>query len=341
MAKFSRKSTWEAHGVAISIVIFAAGLGVGWAGAHFFGQQNPLAPSDQTVRETGRYALVSPLLLCGNDVNGGTLQQYKPLKTTLQNIIDAAEKDGSATDVSVYFRGGQNIWLGINENDSYAAASLLKVPLMIAYLKEAETTPGSMSRTLTYDGTADLNAAETFKPAHPLKPGTYTIDQLMTAMIVDSDNNALNLLFDNIDQKTLVDVFTDLGLSVPGNNPANVTDISAKQYSYFFRILTNATYLTPEDSEKALELLTQSDFEYGLRAGTPANTTIADKFGERTVFTQTGSVVERDLHDCGIVYDPAQHYLLCVMTRGTDYTKLEGIIQSIAQAVYTEENTAK
>jgi len=68
-------------------------------------------------------------------------------------------------------------------------------------------------------------------------------------------------------------------------------------------VLYNATYLDRDLSEKALELLANSNFKLGLRAGVSPTVTVADKYGERTAFDPQGNVQYRELHDCGIVYD--------------------------------------
>ena len=45
--------------------------------------------------------------------------------------------------------------------------------------------------------------------------------------------------------------------------------ISAKDYSMFFKILFNAAYLTIDNSEFATEMLKEGDFKEGLLSGLP------------------------------------------------------------------------
>jgi hypothetical protein len=44
---------------------------------------------------------------------------------------------------------------------------------------------------------------------------------------------------------------------------------------------------------------------------------------------------ERQLHDCGIVYAPGKPYLICIMTRGSDFKRLSPVIAQISKQVYT------
>ena len=166
---------------------------------------------------------------------------------------------------------------------------------------------------------------------------SYTIDELIRAMIVYSDNNATRLLHDNINPALLLRVYNDLGVSI---SDAESTDdfMTAGQYTYFFRVLYNATYLNRALSEKALELLSESDFVQGIEAGVPATTIVTHKFGERSIADTHGAISARELHDCGVVYYPLHPYLLCVMTRGSDFEKLAGVIQDISHLVWTDRD---
>jgi beta-lactamase class A len=310
---------------------FFIGIGAHYALDGFF----PASPTSlSAVRETGTYKLTAPLLWCAAD--RPSLKEDTRLQASVQSIVTQKASQGEASDVSVYYRNLSNgEWFGINENASYNPASLLKVPIMMAYLREGESDPSLLKKVLTYDGSFDGNANEVFRSQNDIQPGQYTIDSLLTAMIVNSDNNAMALLSNNIDPATLKNVYTDLGLQVPTDPSA--ASISPKEYSNFFRLLYNATYLTPEFSEKALELLAGPDFPQGIQATVPSSVAVANKFGERTVVTPQGAVLDRELHDCGIVYAPKGPYILCVMTRGKDFQQLVDVIQSISRFIYAAQ----
>ncbi len=320
--------------IVIPLLTFGAGFFLGW------GVMQHIVPptgtiTDKGVRLQGKYDLVSPVLLCST-TEGKDLGPYRDLQNKLTSTVAASEKNGAVSNVSIYFRDFKGAWLDINDAEQYSPASLLKVPLMIAYFKEAEDNPSLLSQKFTYSGTVDDNKAESLKSPSDLLPGSYTVEQLIHAMIAYSDNNATSILFKNVDQNFLTEVYTDLGLNLKPNDPAAAENITAKQYAYFFRILYNATYLTPEDSEKALEILTAVDFPQGLSSAVPAGIKVANKFGERTFYTPQGTLLSRELHDCGIIYGPDKPYLLCIMTRGGDFDQLASVIQKIGKIVYDE-----
>jgi len=280
----------------------------------------------------GGYSYINPLLSC--DINEDTPDpNYSSLQQELAAHINAAKARGDITRASVYVRDmNSGNWTGVNVNDLFIPASLLKVPLMIAYLRESEEQRGLLDTSYTLSS-KDNNAGEYFKPAQPLElGGTYTINQLLAAMIVQSDNNAEEVLNDHVSTTTLNDVYNNFG--IPAAADGSVADMSTSEYMRLFRILYNATYLHRTDSQTALKWLADSDFPQGAVHGLPAGTIFSNKFGERTLLNADGSVQKRDLADCGIVYYPQAPYGVCVMTEGNDFDALANVIADLSKTVY-------
>ncbi len=283
------------------------------------------------------YKFVSPLLLCGISETK-TSVEYSALRKKVDEIIASKKIDSKVTNVSVYFRDlTAGRWMGINENDKYSPASLLKVPTMIALYKFAEENPKFLDKRVVFDDGKDENINENFKPSHAIEPGkSYTIRELIGFMIKYSDNNARRLLHNNIDLSWVQEVYSDLGLGFV--NSTNAVDVmSAKQYSYFFRVLYNASYISKDFSEEALATLEKSDFSGGILAGVPKGVSVANKFGEREFVSGDNEISDtKELHDCGIVYTVGNPYLLCVMTKGKDFAALNDAIKAISGAVYAD-----
>ncbi|MBI4709590.1 MAG: serine hydrolase [Nitrospirae bacterium] len=207
----------------------------------------------------------------------------------------------------------------------------------MAYLKLAETRPGLLSKQVVFDrGMEDENLREYYKPLSAIEPGrSYTIEDLIYRMIVYSDNNAKHVLLSHIDGVSIVQPYLDMGLEVPGSKQLE-NFMSVQEYASFFRVLFNATYLNREMSEKALEILSQVEYDRGLHGGVPG-LTVAHKFGERIIDDPENPMHGfKQLHDCGIVYYPNKPYLLCVMTRGYEFKNMAGVISRISSMVYKE-----
>jgi hypothetical protein len=130
------------------------------------------------------------------------------------------------------------------------------------------------------------------------------------------------------DTQMLYHIYTDLGLATPPEIRGNGDVLNTHEYATFYRVLYNASYLNKDDSNKILELLSQTDFKYGISSGVPENIPISHKFGEHS------DANYKQLHDCGIIYYPKNPYILCVMTRGSNFDDLKDVIRTISKSVY-------
>jgi beta-lactamase class A len=321
--------------------VLLAGLGAGYF-LHGATTVPKILASVPIRAPDSNYPLINSLLGYDNAeaVNFGELTGFKD---ELTRFTDKQIEEGDADKISVYFRDLTNgQWVGVDYDELYTPASLLKVPIMLAYFHLAETTPGLLSQTLYFDGKSTLDDEQTIKPAETLKAGqSYAIDDLIRYMIVYSDNNAMQLLLKNIDPKEMSKLFTSMNILLPSTE--NTQDfISPKTYALFFRILYGSTYLGHRQSQKALDLLSKSTFKDGLVAGVPSDTVVAHKFGEyASVEPVSKTVTKRELHDCGIVYPSKGPYLLCVMTEGNDLGKQSTAIREISKMVYEQFIEAK
>ncbi len=167
----------------------------------------------------------------------------------------------------------------------------------------------------------------------------YTIEELLEAMIVDSDNVATILLEKQLELDKTKQVFSDFAVALPSNLQTSENFITAAEYASFLRVLYNSTYLNKESSEYALRLLAKTKFTDGIAAGIPTGIPISHKFGASEQSDGT-----KQLHDCGIIYDPeTKDYIVCIMTSGNDYQTMATAIGEVTAKVHTtmRRNTRK
>ncbi len=326
-----------------SIYLILAGLtllGIGFSIGHFTIQKKTNLTPAKPIRQANiTYKYIDPLLAYdfpkANDIT-----QYKVLSEKLEQLVTNAIQNKKAENISVYFKELQKgEWVGIHENDIYSPASLLKVPLMLAYLKIAESKPETLHQNVLIKATS-IDNVQNIKPTEHIEQGkTYTVADLIKYMIAYSDNDAAAALRSIIDAKDVEDAYTDLGLKYPRNELGD--SMTVKNYALYFRLLYNATYLDRDSSESALKILSETDFTQGLVAGVPNTIVVAHKFGERKI-EKTNNTIQQQLHDCGIVYVPNRPYVLCVMTKGSDLHTLTDILHDISKTTYEyEQNSIK
>lgn len=284
------------------------------------------------------FNFINKLLACRevSPINKGS---YKLFENELRTYFKEQTEKGVITTASVYFRDLSNgPTFGINEDDEFVSASLLKLPLAMTIYKLIEQSPEILSKEIVYDNPSEVLTQwfDTKKKDHHIEIGKpYPVRELVRYAVSYSDNYAtdvllglLNILYPN--KNILLQTFQDLGIIAPHDSLDN--NLSPKEYASLFRLLYNISYLDKNSSDEILKMLANSSFDKGLKAGVPKGITIAHKYGERGGLEKD----QKQLHDCGIVYYPENPYLICIMTRGYDFDKLAEVIKTVSHKMYAE-----
>ena len=319
----------------LAVALCGIGIGIGAERAvNAYSIYKKSVPDSEFFKETrsqeaeNKFSFINPLI--GFETPE---VEYKNLEEKINTLITQPDIAEKITNISIYFGNletGQ--WVGINENEAYDPASLLKVPLMMAYFKFAEQQPDLLNTPIYYGDKEIKTLSQTVgadQSTRLVKGHSYLADDLIREMIVHSDNVALYLLANHLPKRDLDNLYTDLGIGI---GTVSEYTISAKTYSLFFRTLYNATLLSRESSEKALTILSKAEFTKALAAGVPEGIDVAHKFGIFDTI-KNGRTISTELHDCGIIYTSSP-YLLCVMTKGNSTDQLTDVISKISELVY-------
>ncbi len=283
--------------------------------------------------DTGQYKFIKPLLNSGYGNEEETLKWF-PAERKLKNLVEDVVAERPDIKVGVFFLNLNNSgWFSINAADTFIPASLLKLPMLISYYKLQETEKDLLDQKITYQG-KNFNRVKNLGNGTIVPGQTYTVKELMKEMIINSDNNALQLLY-KYRQDSLKSIFTDMKISLPATDGeiAEKDFVTTRDIGRFLLVLYNASYLSRENSEEALTILSQAVFKDGIVAGVPSNIVVSHKFGERELI-ETGRKKKIELHDCGIVYHPNIPYIVCIMTKGGDLNSEKLQIQKISKIIY-------
>ncbi|MCX6291447.1 MAG: class A beta-lactamase-related serine hydrolase [Bacteroidetes bacterium] len=279
------------------------------------------------------FKLTHPLLLSDLPSENPELNS---VKEKINQVISAGKTSGILTGASVYFRNlNDGSWFEINGSNVFNPASLMKVPLMISILRQSITNPSFLDKKIFFEKHFPGNYDQNIKDFRLQENKYYSIRELLKFMISYSDNDAMSLIVQNIDENVYNKLFSDLGIQAPP--PLFSTKgveyfMNIMNYSKFFRILYNSAYLSDDYSEFGLELLTKSTYKDGFLKKINPGIQVAHKFGERILNT------ERQLHEVGIFYSGNKPYLLGVMTSGKDLGQLSNVLGDISEVVFTETN---
>jgi beta-lactamase class A len=189
-----------------------------------------------------------------------------------------------------------------NSTNIYYAASLYKLPIGVAALKQIQEDKLSLDTKMQYlpkhyaDGTGIINQSDY---------GTdYTVDQVLNALYKHSDNVAQEMLLDllDVDSKNVSNAFPSQGTT----DYYHLNKSSAKEIGDYISYIFTSNYLTDESKTYLINVMKDTEFDY-LLADT-LNSPFSNKIG------LYGGII----HDCG--YIASSNLVVCLMSENTDPT---------------------
>ena len=258
--------------------------------------------------------------------------RYNSLKEKLNQVISLSKSSKGLMDISIYYRNlNDGQWFEINGSQEYNPASLIKVAFLIAMLKQSITQPGVLDKKVFFSKHFDKSNTPNILDFKLGENKYYTIKQLLNYMVVNSDNDAAELIRQNVKPEVVIKVFSDLGIPRPPTKDEEYF-INVIDYCKLFRVLFNASYLGSNQSEVALELLSKCTYKDGLLKDLHITFPVAHKFGERIINDI------QQLHETGLFYNDQKPYLLGVMSSGHSMKELSLILSEVSQIIYQESS---
>jgi beta-lactamase class A len=286
-------------------------------------QKECASPINYRMKE---FTFTNPLLL--SDI-GDESTKLQPLKQEINLLIEAKKRAGELSSAAVHVINLNDAeWISINDGERFNPGTLFKVPVLMILLRQSEKNPELMNKKLFLDQNTQAQK-QTFIDKHIETGKYYSIRELISHMIVESDNYATHLLNQYVNIKELNAFFDGIGLPTAPAFTEKYT-LSVKEYSRLLTVLYNASYLYNENADYALSLLAQSKFNEGITKFLPRNIKVAHKFGEAET---VASGDDRQFHETGIIYldEPV---LVNVMTKGKDVKVQANVIAEIGKLVY-------
>lgn len=265
-------------------------------------------------------AIVLFLLLCSSGCPAEDAIPAAALRQIEQRIA------ASHAEVGIAFRAldGKTEW-GYHPDESFHAASTMKIPVMIELFHQVKTGKVRLDDTVPIfnifisvadgslykldpndDSEADLYKAEGEK---------RTLRQLCDLMITVSSNLATNLLIQKLGVENIRTTVRALGadgmkvLRGVEDNKAYERGLNNTTTARALRVLMAAiaegAAVDADCSHQMIEILQRQHFNEGIPAGLPAGTRVAHKTGEITKIH----------HDAAIVFAP-RPFVLVILVRG-------------------------
>jgi beta-lactamase class A len=210
---------------------------------------------------------------------------------------------------------------GVREKETFEAASLNKLPVMLAMYQAAEN--GLVNLSTFYVLKEEDKIAGSGSLAGLPEGSKISYEELVQHMGHESDNTAFhitrNILGDDLIEKTM----DEFGLPrvLLTENEAAPYDIA-----YFYRDLLEAKKVSRETRDAILEFLTDTIYENWISRNIPVR--VAHKYG----------TLPHVKNDAGVVY-ANEPYILVVMSKGVVESEADIVIPEISSMIFDMENS--
>jgi len=249
-------------------------------------------------------------------------------KNAPQDIIDRSQKittdfKKNTNNLSgvyglfvIYLKSGYSF--GLSQDESFTAASLIKLPVMAAAFRESEKGSLNLETIYTLKDSDKIAGSGSlyYKPA-----GTkLSYRDLLMLMGKQSDNTAFGIM-----RKVVGDTKVNEVIKTIGMNSTSLEDnsTSPNDIGIFFKKLWEGKITSKDSADEILGFITETSFENWIVAGIPADVRVAHKYG-------------RELHvvnDAGIIYAD-NPFVLVILTKGVVEKEADSIFPSLAGLVY-------
>lgn len=157
---------------------------------------------------------------------------------------------------------------GYNENVQMVAAGCMKLPIAVSLIKAVENEKIDFLDKIRIDGKDKVYGTGII---HEFNEREYTVFELLVAMLIQSDNTAANKIIDIVGIDEINRDIKEMGLKNTvlnrkttderkgKNEVENIT--SALDLARIWRHLYNSTYLSPENSQMLIDILTRQQIK--------------------------------------------------------------------------------
>lgn len=285
----------------------------------FYSNRKVIDAANNFNEQVERYPLLSKRVL--NEYPQDLLINFLDLRKDLRKQVEPyGESFGFYFE---YLPTGTTI--GVNEKNEFHAASLFKVPVIMAYFRlkerlQIKNDPEVEIKPEDIDD--DFGTLYQKGPGHKIK-----ISEAIRLALEESDNTAARVVATNVQEKDFNDVYNGIDIELIADDEGAI--MTTKNYSSILKSLYFSAVLSKDSSQEILKYLSQSNFNDKLTAGIPTDIKVSHKIGD-FVDKKTG---EKAYMDCGIVYIPRRPYLLCMVSE-TEEAIADERMSNLSKTIY-------
>ena len=256
---------------------------------------------------------------------------YRRLENTIENIVEE-----SSANISVSFYDlDQGEGFSINGDKRVPSASMIKLLILLKALDECDKGKINLEDTINLDDHDKVDGSGILKELS--NNHKFSIRELLTLMIIVSDNTATNILIDLLGMEEINKIGNDLGLEktslerkmMDSNAREKGLDnfTSSNEILKLLKMIYDKDFVSEDFSDLALDILLRQKERQRLKRYLPEDLKIASKSGD----------LDNLENDGGIFFTENKNYILVVLVNQAKSNVLaKEIIGEISLKIYKE-----
>lgn len=256
---------------------------------------------------------------------------YRGLKNKIENIVEE-----SSANISVSFYDlDQGEGFSINGDEKVPSASMIKLLIMLKVLDLCDKGKINLEDTIRLDDYEKVDGSGILKELN--SNHKFSIRELLTLMIIVSDNTATNILIDLLGMEEINKIGHDLGLEkttlerkmMDSNAREKGLDnfTSSNEILKLLKMIYEKEFVSEDYSKLALDILLRQQERQRLQRYLPEDLKIASKSGD----------LDNLENDGGIFFTENKNYILVVLVNRAESNVLaKEIIGEISLKIYKE-----
>lgn len=319
------------YGVRLLIV----GVGIGAIAGTVLSILDPASRQTETPIQTNSTKTTTPGDRRPSQINTNNpalLPLHQEIPTLKAQITALITKNPQLQPGLMFIDLDTGAYVGIEENASFAAASTIKIPVLVAFFQDVDAGKIRLDELLTIkpevigSGSGEMQ----YK-----KPGTqFTALETITKMITISDNTATNMIVARLGGiQALNQRFTQWGLTstvihnaLPDLEGTNTT--SPKDMAMLMAMVNQGNGISARSRDRLIDIMQHTVNNSLLPKGLGTGATIAHKTGD------IGAMIG----DIGLIDMPnGKRYIAAIMVkRPHNNSRAPELIRQISRAVYQQ-----
>lgn len=262
------------------------------------------------------------------------------LKQLTERIASITEMTGGTWGISLFDIDTKETW-EVNEHLPFYAASVIKIPIMIAVFAASLREEIKLSSTMMLKREDIVGGSGVLQH---MTPGTvFTIYDLVTLMIIQSDNTATNMLIDLVGTHNIQESMKDSGLETSRfyhkmmrkeTNQKETNRITAHEMTNMLLKIAMGKIVSAEACREMITILKKQQIRNSLPvkipesdepvSGAPKQWELANKTGNVSGFR----------HDIGIFYVEKRWFIASILSKGVNDLDSPEVIGKIGLSIY-------